>query len=177
MPRKKSSSTTAESPSSDPLAADTDPNEAAGWQYGAIRSYGLEVEYLERKQAYAVLGELKRNVPVENVARGHELRRWQKVGPTKGQVGYMESLGLPWKRARNIREAGLLLDAHLEPLKLYKKLMREIDKAGNAAELDAAKRDLALVLDILPRQHVEALFEAGKEQRARVGTVGDEIPE
>lgn len=144
--------------------------------YVMAESRGLAVEWMTKGQGFGVMTRLGRGERPADVAQAVHLRQWQVVGPSDAQVRFMRNLGLPWERAKCKHHARLLLDAHLEPLKLYKRLVRQVDKATTPTDLDAVGRDIALVRDVLPAQHFDCLVELGKERRAVVGESGD-IPE
>lgn len=164
MPRPKKSAT--------PHSSSDDAEEAGRYLYLAISQYGLEVEYLTKPTAFGILRRLKLGMRPDQAAREMGLLSWELVGPSGGQIGYMKKLELPWQRARNKREAGLLLDAALEPLKTYRKLLREIDKATSAEALDSVGRDVRLVADVLPADHVEPLVEEGRKRRQEINNKG-----
>src|SRR5262245_48293752 len=89
--------------------------------------------------------------------------RKQSLGieqPSDKQKALLRKLGLPCPRTK--REAGLMLDAKLSPLKCWRKLVKAIDKAQTDGELDAAGQDVRLVAGILPGEHRETLVEIGK---------------
>lgn len=134
------------------------------------------MEWISNADAFGAVKRLEQGHSPADVIRYCGLKRAKVIGPTSGQVWRMEQEGIAPKRAKNKREAGMLLDACLNPLKLYKELIRAIDKADVASELDAVGRDIRLVTSVLPEQHMAALIEAGKEKRLVVGKGGD-IPE
>lgn len=121
--------------------------------------------------------QLEQGKPPAEVVRYYCLeKRARTTGPTGGQVWKLESEAIDPGRAHTKREAGMLLDAALNPLKFYSERMKEIDKAEVPSDLDAVGRDVKLVAGILPKQHMDALIDAGKERRELIGKSG-EIPE
>lgn len=141
---------------------------AEQWQYKALGRYGLKVDGLTHGQAFGLLRCLERQTNVERLLEEYGVTNWQYTGPTLGQLAYLKRLKMPQNRAKNQREAGLLIDTQLKPLKLFKQLRRALDKAKTDEELDAVKNDLILVRHFLPPDYVQALFEAGKLRRAEV---------
>ncbi len=152
-----------------------DPEEAGRWMYQTLATYGVDAEYLTKTMAFGMLRRLKAGQTPEEAALEMKLAKWTRVWPSSGQIGYMKALGLPHHRAKCKRQAGLILDAHLEPLKTYRKLYRQIDKTRTPTELDEIGRDVGLVLDVLPEDFREPLMDAGRRKRGEVGTT--EIPE
>ena len=73
--------------------------------------------------------------------------------------------------------ASLRIDAKLDPLKLFGKLRRALEKSKSSEELDAAKRDIQLVRDLLADEYLRPLFDVGIRKRAELGESGvDTIP-
>jgi hypothetical protein len=143
--------------------------EAGKWLYLACQSYGLDVEFMSAAKAHTVLDCLKRGDSVEKVAADNGLTGWKFVPPSDAQLSFMVKLRLPHRRAKCKRQAGLILDAHLKPLKLFNRLVRQIDKCASAADLDAVGRDVKLIAGVLPDDHFEPLCEAGKLRRRAIG--------
>lgn len=159
MPKQSKKSSTSQEPSGDRSEADK-------WMYSMVASNGLDVEWMDKPTAFGLMRRLvKLGQSPQQVAKEMGLKRFQIVGPSKGQIGYMDALGLPWQRCRSKKQAGWMLDAHLEPLKCYKRLLKEIDKAGTPEELDAVGRLFGMVKDVLPADYVAPLVAAGKERR------------
>ena len=143
--------------------------EAPKWLYWELERYGIAVaDAMSRDAVHAVLADLKRGKSPATVAELHRLKGWTPVPPSKGQIDFLKSLGLPWRRPRNKRQAGLILDARLAPLKLYKRLYAEVCRALTEEQLDAIGRDIAIVLDVLPSKESGPLVEAGRVRRREI---------
>jgi hypothetical protein len=145
----------------------TDPKEAEKWQYGVIESYGLATEHVIGKgEAFGIIGALKKGeTPEQIMARD---KRWTRAGPSKGQRGLMWHLQIPDGLATTKREATLLIDAAKEPMRFYKKRLREIDRATSHAELSRFAREIRLVRPVLPKRFMDPLIEAGMAKRAEL---------
>ncbi len=145
--------------------------------YFVLFSFGLEVEWTTKGAAYKAIHALQAGKSVEYAAGHLAGCQWKKVGPSVGQLGLMRRESMPrWAmdRATNWRNGSLLLDAWMQPAKLVAKLLKEIDKANTASQLDSVCRDVALVNGVLPAEHYEQLKAAGRERRQEIGT--DDIP-
>jgi hypothetical protein len=63
----------------------------------------------------------------------------------------------------------MLLDAKLQPLKLYKRLRRRIEAAKSAAELSALAHDVQLIREVMPQSYLYPLLHLGRERRKELG--------
>lgn len=154
----------------------TDVREADNWQYKRLSYWGIDAEFITKGEAFGAMKRLEQGHSPAEVISWYCLKRARVIGPTDGQVWKLQSEGIDPGRARTKREAGLLLDAALNPLKFYAERLKEIDKAEVPTDLDAVGRVVKLVFGILPKQHMDALIDAGKERRELIGK-NNEIPE
>lgn len=154
----------------------TDVREADNWQYKRLSYWGIDAEFITKGEAFGAMKRLEQGHSPADVISWYCLKRAKVVGPSSGQVWKLESEGIDPSRASTKREAGLLLDAALTPLKFYKEQLRLIDKAEVPSDLAAVGRALRLVFGVLPKQHMDALIDAGKERQELIGK-DDEIPE
>ena len=157
-------------PSEEPLEqGGHSKDEADAWQYGVINSFGFEIlqndGYLSKHKARKIMSMLLADEPPAEIARVCKVRKWRRVGPSDKQIGLMRYKGLPAERATCRREAGIMLDALLDPMKCVKELLKAIDKARTQFELSRAAREAALTRGILPEDHFATLTEAGRRRR------------
>ena len=161
--RSKKSST-----ASTPQGSKPDPEEAGAWLYHEAARRGLDVEWMTRPTAYGIIRRLKMGKRPMDVAKEMKLPLFKIVPPSDRQLGYIRSLGLPVERCLSKHHAGMILDAHLAPLKVYSAILRQIDKAVSEEMLDIAGLELRITEGVLRADWYAMLVEEGRKRRQEI---------
>lgn len=153
-----------------PGASNEDASEGQ-WKF--IRFLGMNIQgwLPTKKQAGRIINQLKRRVPLEEVARTNRIPDgcWQHEGPTGGQLTLMRNRSIPHRLAKTRYDASLLLDAKISPDECEAKLLERIVKPRSAEDLDAAADDMKLIRGFLPEEHWNRLAQEGRRMRTLVG--------
>lgn len=158
------------------IKAGIDPDEAHPWQYSVMESFGLVVsDSLDKRKAYGIIARLKQRAKFHDIAKEYGLDSWEQTGPSEGQIKLIDwklgadADGVPYsRRPRCKRDAGLLIDAKLEPEKFQKERFKEIDKARRDSDLDGVARDIVLVRGLLDPDVEATIVKEGKKARQRI---------
>ncbi len=145
-----------------------DPNEAGAWQYHEAKWLGLDVEWMTKEQAYGIIRRMKLGTAPMEAAKEMRLPVFKLVPLWRFLTDPLKELGLPWKRCRSNHHAGLMLDAHLEPLKFFSNLFRQIDKATSAEMLEMIGRELWMVQGVLRQDYYAELVAEGRKRREEI---------
>jgi superfamily II DNA or RNA helicase len=157
--------------------AQSDPNEASEKQYAFIEFLGMDLDGLSRRRAGRIIDQLLRRVDPEEVARTNNLNDWQRVGPSGKQLGLMRYKNIPAERAKSKRDAGLLIDAKLDPTKFFTDRKKAITDCRDLEQLSATGKDLALVKGVLPSLVWQQIVQLGIERRDQLNGSSHGIPE
>lgn len=143
--------------------------EAMKWQYQRIETYGLKIrEILWIWRASQLIRDLESGISPEEAAKNNGITEWELCGPSPAQMNFLTNKGIKGK-PKSKRDAGLLLDAKLNPIKVYRHLIGRIDKALTHQQLNGIAVDLRLVKGTLQDDWWDQLAEAGKEKRKIIG--------
>jgi hypothetical protein len=122
-------------------------------------------------QAAGIIMALQRGDDLTATLDRLHVYQFELVGPSRKQLDLLR-----WKLGEEFvplattpRACSMLLDAKLQPLKLYKRLRRRIEAAKSAAELSAISRDVVLIRKVLPKVYISPLVDLGHERRKELG--------
>ncbi len=188
MPRKRKPLTHAQRIEYAKMAMERglDRQEAEGWQYAVLASMGVEIaDGLSKVKFDEIFGRLRLREPLKRVVyecltyeswaamyagEADAPERlihtpWVFTTPSPGQLGKMRYHGIDPEKAKCRRDANLLLDAHLKAETLKGRLLKDISRARNNADLDGIGQDMKLLEGVLEKRIWLALAEAGRVRR------------
>ena len=152
------------------VGSNVDPSDSSDGQLKFIRFLGMEVcgIVLSKRQAGRMIGQLRRRISPEEVARTNGLSedQWKKVGPSIKALKFARWKGVSTIGCQSGYDASKRIDAKLKPNDFAATATKEIASARNLEDLNAVGCDLRLVKGVLPSALLDGLVHAGVAKKA-----------